>query len=33
MTREMRDDPYGEFEAQQQVEMMHEQDEQLDGGL
>jgi member of the syntaxin family of t-SNAREs len=25
------DDPYGEFEAQQQVEMMHEQDEQLDG--
>jgi hypothetical protein len=24
-------DPYGEFEAQQQVEMMHEQDEQLDG--
>lgn len=25
------DDPYGEFEHQQQVEMMHEQDEQLDG--
>ena len=25
------DDPYGEFEAQQQVEIMHEQDEQLDG--
>ena len=25
------DDAYGEFEAQQQVEMMHEQDEQLDG--
>ena len=25
------DDPYGGFEAQQQVEMMHEQDEQLDG--
>jgi hypothetical protein len=25
------DDAYGEFEAQQQAEMMHEQDEQLDG--
>ena len=25
------DDAYGEFEAQQQVEMMHEQDKQLDG--
>lgn len=25
------DDPYGEFESQQQIEMMHEQDEQLDG--
>ena len=27
------DDPYGEFEAQQQVEMMAEQDEQRDGGF
>lgn len=26
-----RDDAYGEFEEQQQAEMMHEQDEQLDG--
>ena len=26
-----RDDAYGEFEEQQQQEMMHEQDEQLDG--
>lgn len=25
------DDPYGEFEHQQQLEMMQEQDEQLDG--
>ena len=28
---EREEDPYGEFEAQQQTEMMHEQDEQLDG--